>query len=370
MRIAFVANTAWYIFNFRLNLILFLKTKGYEIIVIAPFDRYTKFLEKKGIKVHNIKLDQSGINPYNEIKSIYQINLILKKEKINLLISFTPKGNIYSAIACIINKIKFIPGVSGLGRTFIHKSILTIIVFYLYKITFRRAYKVFFENKDDEKMFIDNGLCTKVQAQYVPGAGLDLNKFKPSNNIVIKNNNKLTFILISRMLWDKGIGEFVEAARIIKKLSKFTEFKLLGVIDEKNASGISEKQILKWVEEGVVEYLGETDDVRSYIESSDCVVLPSYREGLPRILLEASAMGCPIITTNVPGCRETLINYKTGFICQAKSVNDLSLMLLNFINLTTLERVNMGNSGRNYVSKKFDENIVFNHYLDSIILSL
>ena len=375
MHIAIVSNTAWYLFNFRLNLLEAMKRNGHSLVLVVPEDEYSKKLIDMGYKIGNIYLKGSSINPIKEIYTIFNIYSILRKNKVDLILSFTPKANIYSAITAIINKIPFIPGVSGLGRVFIKRNIITYLVLLLYKLTFNKAEKVFFENLDDRKLFISYKIISEKNAIHVPGTGIDLNYFKP---LKIYNFDKLikykidihsqntSFLLMARILWDKGIGEYVSAARVIRENFPNVKFKILGFLDVANPSAISRDLFNKWIEEDVVEYLGQTDDVRPFISESDCVVLPSYREGLPRTLLEAASMARPIITTNVPGCKDTLLNGLTGFLCESANADDLARKIHSFLLLSYEERFQMGCRGRQFIQENFDESIVIKKYLNII----
>jgi glycosyltransferase involved in cell wall biosynthesis len=379
MRIAIVANTAWYLFNFRLNLLKALKNDGHSLILVVPKDNYSEKLNDIGYEINNIFMSGSSINPIKEIYTIYKIYSALIDNKIDLVLSFTPKANIYTAINCIFLKIPFIPGVSGLGRVFIKKSLITYIVIILYKLTFNKSLKVFFENLDDKKLFISYKILEENKSIYVPGTGVDLNYFKPSKiyyENLIKGtdvnifNQNTSFLLMARILWDKGIGEYVSAAKEIHKNFPNVKFKILGFLDASNPSAISRDIFTTWIEEDVIEFLGQTDDVRPYISSSDCVVLPSYREGLPRTLLEAAAMARPIITTNVPGCKDTLINGLTGFLCEPANIEDLTNKMCSFLLLSKEERLEMGINGRHFIQENFDESIVIKKYLNTINFKL
>lgn len=375
MHIAVVSNTAWYLFNFRLNLLEAMKNNGHSLILVVPEDKYSKKLNDMGYKITNIYLKGSSINPIKEIYTIFNIYSILHKNKVDLVLSFTPKANIYSAIIAILHKIPFIPGVSGLGRVFIKRNIITYIVLLLYKLTFNKAIKVFFENLDDRKLFISYKILSEKNAIHVPGTGIDLNYFKPLENYnidkLIKNkvnihSQNTSFLLMARILWDKGIGEYVSAARVIRENFPNVKFKILGFLDVSNPSAISRDLFNKWIEEDVIEFLGQTDDVRPFISESDCVVLPSYREGLPRTLLEAASMARPIITTNVPGCKDTLVDGLTGLLCESANADDLASKIYSFLLLSYEERLQMGSRGRQFIQEKFDESIVINKYLNII----
>jgi glycosyltransferase involved in cell wall biosynthesis len=375
MHIAIVSNTAWYLFNFRLNLLEAMKNDGHSLILVVPEDEYSEKLNDLGFKTTNIYLKGSSINPIKEIYTIFNIYSILHKNKVDLVLSFTPKANIYSAIISILKKIPFIPGVSGLGRVFIKRNIITYIVLLLYKLTFNKAMKVFFENLDDKKLFISYKIISEKKSIHVPGTGIDLKYFKPLEIYKCDNlfKNKLniniqntSFLLMARILWDKGIGEYVSAARVIRKNFPNVKFKILGFLDVSNPSAISRDIFNKWIEEGVIEFSGKTDDVRPFISESDCVVLPSYREGLPRTLLEAASMARPIITTNVPGCKDTLVDGLTGFLCEPANAEDLASKICSFLLLSCEERLQMGSRGRRFIQENFDESIVINKYLNII----
>jgi len=375
MHIAIVSNTAWYLFNFRINLLKAIKNEGHSIILLVPEDKYSQKLNDMGYKIENIYMKGSSINPIKEIYSIYSICSVLFKHRIDLILSFTPKANIYSAINAILFKIPFVPGVSGLGRVFIKNNIITSVVLFLYKLTFNKALKVFFENLDDKELFLSYNILSEKEAIHVPGTGIDLNYFSPVENYnheyltdykinIYKQNT--SFLLMARILWDKGVGEYVSAARVIHNNFPNVKFKILGFLDVSNPSAISRDIFNKWIEEDVIEFLGQTDDVRHFISESDCVVLPSYREGLPRTLLEAASMARPIITTNVPGCKDTLIDGLTGLLCEPANTNDLVSKICNFLLLSYEERLQMGSRGRQFIQENFDESTVINKYLKVI----
>ena len=370
MRIAVVANTSWYLFNFRANLIKALVDCGHDVVAIAPVDAYSKKIEELGIKFEPIKLSGSSTNPLTELRTIIELAIIFKRCGITLILSYTPKGNLYSGIASMASGSKFVPNVSGLGRAFIKKTVITKIVSLLYRLTFKRAERVFFQNNDDLNLFVENGFIDRTNAERIPGSGVDLKRFQIDVNdrveILSRDLRAPIFLLIARMLWDKGIGEYVEAAKNFKKKYPAARFQLLGFSGSDNPSSIPISTIKNWVSDGIVEYLGDTDDVRPFILAADCVVLPSYREGVPRVLLEASALARPIITTNVPGCRDVVIVNKSGFMCNSHDAIDLEKRLNQFVSLTQNARIELGSNGRIYIETEFDETIVLNRYLNLV----
>ena len=362
MRIAVVSNTCWYLFNFRLNLMLALQSAGHTVVAVAPDDVYAQRIRDAGIIFEAVPISGSGTHPLRELQSVLRLGSIFRRHRVGLLLSYTPKGNLYSALGCMALRIPFVPNVSGLGRAFIRKSLVTQVAKTLYRLTFGRAHRVFFQNRDDMAVFVDSRLMRPEPAELLPGSGVDLNRFEPVAPEA-RAADAPVFLLVARMLWDKGIGEYVAAAGIVKAQYPKARFQLLGFLDVDNPSAISRQQMDQWVAAGLLDYLGRTDDVRPFLTQADCVVLPSYREGMPRTLLEAAAMSRPVITTDAPGCRDTVIDGETGFLCRPADALDLADKLLRFIALMPDEREAMGRRGREHVVQKFDEKLVIGRYL-------
>lgn len=365
MRIAVVSNTAWYLFNFRLNLMRELQAAGHAVVAVAPDDAYAQCIRNAGIVFEAVPISGGGTHPGRELRSVLRLGAVFRRHRVNLVLSYTPKGNLYSALACIVLRVPFVPNVSGLGRAFIRKSLVTRVAKLLYRVTFGRAYRVFFQNLDDMAVFVDGGLVRGGQAERLPGSGVDLSRFSPTAPIAGAADAPV-FLLVARMLWDKGVGEFVEAARCVRVLHPGARFQLLGFLDVDNPSAISRQQMDGWVAEGLIDYLGSTNDVRPFLAQADCVVLPSYREGVPRTLLEAAAVGRPVITTDAPGCRDTVVDGETGFLCRPADAKDLTDKLLGFIALSSNQRQTMGQKGRKFVEKNFDEKMVLQRYLEVV----
>jgi glycosyltransferase involved in cell wall biosynthesis len=225
--------------------------------------------------------------------------------------------------------------------------------------------KVFFQNRDDLEMFIDSRLVKRQIVGLLPGSGVNLAKYAPVSKK--RENDRFTFLLIARMLYDKGILEYINAARLVLNSCKHVEFQLLGPLDVENPAAIPRKLVEEWIAEGVVNYLGVSDDVRIEISNADCVVLPSYREGTPRTLLEAAAMGKPLLTTNAVGCKEVVDHYINGFLCNVRDHVDLAEKMLMMISLPKDEIKKMGQNSRNKVEASFDEKIVINMYMNEVM---
>lgn len=369
MRIAVVANTAWYLYNFRANLMRALAADGHQVVAVAPGDEYVDRIEAEGIRFIPVPISGRGTNPLVELRSVAGLRSVFRRERIDMVLSYTPKGNLYSGMACITAGIPFVPNVSGLGRAFIKRSALTLVVESLYRVTFGRAERVFFQNNEDMGVFVTMGLVQVDKAERLPGSGVDLSRFQPSVPPP-RPADAPVFLLVARMLWDKGVGDFVDAARLVRARHPQASFQLLGFADVANPSAVSTQQIQAWVDEGCVEYLGSTDDVRGFLHHADCVVLPStYREGVPRTLLEAAAMCRPIVTTDASGCRDAVIDGESGYLCKPSDGADLADKFLQFMALPEPDRHAMGRRGRRLMELRFDERLVVNRYC-GLVMSL
>ena len=357
------ANTSWYIYNFRMGTIERLVSLGYKVITVAPDDEYKQKLENKGCRHYLIYMDKSTKNPFKDLRTLWSYYKVIKQTRPKVMLSFTPKCNIYGAIAARICDVKVITNIAGLGSVFVSSSLSSKLVQQLYKFSQKYADHVFFQNEEDMSLFCEKKMVDKPRCSRLPGSGVNLLKFNYCEPI----DGNIKFILVSRMLLEKGIQLYVDAAKAIREKHPEIEFALLGQIDQKNPSGIPLELILSWQENGWIKYLGKTDNVPDIVKEYTAVVLPSYyREGVPRSLLEAGALGKPIITTNNVGCRETVIDEVSGFICEAKNLNSLIDKLEEFINLPFTKKKEMGYCSRKHIEKNFDEEIVINKYLERI----
>ncbi|MBW8051269.1 MAG: glycosyltransferase family 4 protein [Cytophagales bacterium] len=363
MRIAIVINTSWNIYNFRMGIVRSLLDKNNEVIAITPRDKYTEKLIKQGCEYYPIKIDNKGVNLFNDILLIFELYKAYKKVKPKIILHYTIKPNIYGTLAAKLLKIPVINNVSGLGTVFIRENIVSIIAKILYKLTFRFSKKVFFQNKDDLQLFLKNKLVKREITDIIPGSGVDIDKFKYHK---FKRNTIFTFLLISRLLYDKGIVEYIEAIKIFKHRKINAKFQLLGLLDCSNNLGISKELLDSWIKNKLIDYLGFTDDVIQFIKKADCIVLPSYREGIPKTLLEAASMGKPLIATNVPGCREVVESGINGYLCEVKNANDLSEKMNAMASLKNDSLKMMGVKSRDLVTKMFDERIVVEKYIKAV----
>jgi glycosyltransferase involved in cell wall biosynthesis len=359
-----IANTTWYIFNFRSRLISELLKKGYGVTVLSPADEYVDRVRALGTRHIHLELDNGGTNPFRDIPSLITLIRLFREEKPDVLLTFTPKVNIYGAISARLAGIPAIANISGLGTGFIRGGWLTTLIKQLYRLALRHPTIVFFQNQDDCVLFVKEGLVRESVVKCLPGSGVDVDRFIPQTRASAEGG--FVFLMAARLLWDKGIGEYVEAARLVKREFPSVEFRIVGFLDAKNPTAISEEQVAAWEAERVIRYLGSTDEIVGYYASADCVVLPSYREGTPRSLLEAASMAKPIVTTDVPGCREVVDEGQTGFLCRVRDHLDLAEKMRRMVMLPEESRLRMGRKGREKMIRQFDERIVIGKYLEVV----
>ena len=353
----------WCMWNFRRYVIEFFNKKGDDVYLIAPLDNiYTKKFQEMGCHVYDIPLETRGINPISEIRLLYRYVHLLREIHPDINFSFSIKPNIYLSMASCILRYKYIPIVTGLGYSFENRGFVCNIVKCLYKIAFKNATEVWFLNKDNKALFIKEKLIIESITKLLPGEGVNLERFHLSPIYPYS----LKFLFIGRLLRDKGVNEFVEAARLVKLKYPLVEFCLLGGMWDDYPGAITKKELDSWEKEGIVHYLGETSDVRSYIEKSSCIVLPSYGEGLPFSLLEGAAMGRPLIASDVSGCRDIVVDGYNGFLCKNKNYVDLANKIERFILLPVEMRKDFGKNSRLLVESKFDVEIVIEHYNETI----
>lgn len=365
MRIAIVTNTAWNIFNFRLGLVQALQNQGHEVVLIAPDDKYTDRLRESGFELYSINMDSRGVNPVKDATLTLEFYRLYKKLRLDLILHFTVKPNIYGTLAASRLKIPVINNVCGLGTVFLQQGVVSVVAKSLYRVSFRFAQKVFFHNPDDYHLFIKERLLEEERADVVPGSGIDIQRFQPVDN-GNDESETFTFLVISRLIYDKGIVEYIEAARRLREEGVSVRFQLLGAKDPVHKRGIPVHLIDQWIQSGVVDYLGTTDDVRSVIQQADCVVLPSYREGLPRTLLEAASLHKPIVATDTPGCRHVVEHGVNGLLCKVQDADDLADKMLSVTQFSREEMREMGARGRKIVETKFSQEVVINKYIQVI----
>jgi glycosyltransferase involved in cell wall biosynthesis len=315
-----------------------------------------------GVERIPLKIDRAGLNPLADLRLLARYRGLLKRLRPAAYLSYTIKPNIYGSFAAASLGIPALPNVSGLGTAFIQGGPLQAIVTQLYRIGFGRAPVVFFQNEEDSALFVGQRIVKADQARVLPGSGVDLEHFTPAP----LPESAPTFLFIGRLLRDKGVVEFVEAARSLRSDLPGARFQLLGGLDDRNRSAIRQAEIDSWIAEGIVEQLGPTDDVRPFIAASSAVVLPSYREGLPRSLLEAAAMDRPLIASDVPGCRDVVEDGVNGYLCAVRDASSLATAMRRLAQLPRARQLAMGKAGRRRVQERFSEAFVVRAYLDTL----
>lgn len=358
-------NTAWNLANFRVGLISALQAAGYDVVAAAPADGHEARLPCRFV---DMPMDNGGTNPVRDLALLVRFVRLLQRERPSVLLAYTAKPNIYCSFAAHLCGIPVVNNIAGLGAAFVSTSWLTRVVRGLYRLALRRSKVVFFQNEDDRALFVSGGIVRVDQTARLPGSGVDLQRFsmQPMPQFEPSANRPITFLLIARLLWDKGVGEFVQASRLLRARGLNVRFQLLGFLDVKNPSAVARDQVEAWCADGLVEYLGMTDDVRPHITAADCIVLPSYREGVSRTLLEAAACGRPIVTTDTPGCRDVVDDGVSGLLCRVRDADDLADKIKQMVEMGASARSEMGRQGRKKVEREFDEQRVIKMYLRAI----
>lgn len=358
MKILITINSTWNIYNFRLGLLKDLMRDGHEIVALSPRDEYVERLEADGVKFQHIEMNAKGINPIEDFRLIINYFRMLKEIKPDVVLGYTIKPNIYATVCCGLLGIPVINNVSGLGTVFIRKSLSSVIAVLMYHFAFLFSSWVFFQNETDKATFLRYRIVSKKKASVLPGSGVNLEKFYFERH----ENKGKRFLFVGRLLGDKGVREFAEAALKLSVTHPEAEFQLVGEMGYNNKTAITTEELAGWLTNPRITYLGKRDDMKQVYEEADVMVLPSYREGTSKSLIEAAAMKLPIITTNVPGCKEVVDEGANGFLCKARNSMDLYVKMQSMTQLSESKRLEMGNYGRHKAVVEFDEKIVIDLY--------
>lgn len=351
------ANTSWYLFNFRGSTIRRFIDDGYHVVCLSPPDDYSRKLEDEfGAEWAPLPMDNMGSNPVKDLGLIIRFWRYYRELKPVAALHFTIKNNVYGTWAAALNGVPSVNNVSGLGTAFIRKGFLGVFVRLLYKLSMPLAFRVFCQNEEDYKLLIEKKLVPVDRLFKLPGSGVDLKRFHPG--LVVPHHENFRFLFAGRLLADKGLYELIDAVGLINADGIRCTLWLCGFYDSENVSAIKKSQLTAWGDTPGVKYVGSSDSMEEVYANIDCVVLPSYREGMPRSLLEAGAMGLPVIATDVPGCRSIVIDGFNGILCAAKDTYSLMQAMQKMMNLTYTDRARMGEEGRRLVIKSFSEEIV------------
>ena len=360
-RIVIIENTFYTVLSLRMEIIQYLQSKSLEVYVLSSGDVNDKQeLESYQVKVYDIGKLVS--NPFSLIGFLYRIYKFLNEINPIIVYTFTIRPNIFGSLVAGWMKIPTVSNITGIGPLFENQSFIYRVARGFYQFAMKKNQRIFFQNQMDMNLFLSHNYCLPQQAILLPGSGVDIKKFAPRKEE--NKSDKFVFLMISRLIKDKGVMEYIEAARIIKLKYPEVQFHLLGPFWTQNlkSNTISESDVAKWVNEGVINYLGYTYDVRPYIDASDCIVLPSYREGNANVLMQGASMEKPLLTSNVVGCNNLVIEGETGFLFEVKNVDDIVTKMEKMIQLSTTEREEMGKKGRIFMQKNYNKSIVLKAY--------
>ncbi|WP_128891503.1 glycosyltransferase family 4 protein [Erythrobacter sp. HKB08] len=364
MRIVLTVNAAWNIWNFRRPLVEALLADGHEVTILAPRDETAEKLESLGARFVDLAMDVRGLGVAQNLGMVGHFRRHFRALEPDIVLSYTIKNNIFGAMAAGGMGVPFLPNVTGLGTIFLGSKPMFLAGKLLYRRGMGKLPVVFVQNADDREFLLENRLLREEQMRLLPGSGIDLAQFAASP--LPAEDGGLSFLMISRLIRDKGTMEFLEAARMVRKRRPDCRFRLLGPLGAANRTAITQEELQPYLDDGSVEYLGATDDVRPFVEAAHCVVLPSYREGAPRSLIEAAAMGRPVITTDVPGCRAVVDDGKSGLLCKVRDAASLAEAFERFAGLSPEERQAMGDAGRAKMAAEYDVSIVIERYRQAI----
>lgn len=364
--VVLASNMAWTIYNYRLPVVRALQAAGYKIVIVAPVDEsVSRLMNEPGIELFPLKkFKRNTTSIASNLAMIAEFYAVYKQINPDFVIHFGLQANIFGNLGAWLARVRSICVVTGLGYTFLHKGIVPWITRWLYRFSFVYPEKVLFENDDDRHLFIESKMVRQAKTIHVPGCGIDTKFFRLQPTFF--NPGKLVFLFIGRLLYDKGLREYAASAQQLKVAFPNAECWILGHLDDENPAHIHREELVQWVQAGFIQYKGVTDDVRPIIAQCDWVVLPSYREGLSRVLLEAMAMGKPIITTDVPGCKETVVNGKSGFVVPARNSEALLAAMKICCTLPPNTQKQMGLYGREMVVRTYEASIVGNMFADLI----
>ena len=379
-----------------------LQESGHQVHAVSMEDGSTAKIREAGFPFHPLNIQGKGANPLADLQLVQQYKKIFEEVKPDVVLNFTIKPVIYSTIAAKGLGIPVINNIAGLGTLFNQTTWVTRIAILLYRYSQKNVEHIFFQNEDDVELFKRLQILKKQSYSRLRGSGVDVERFavldkrertkdegqelekggrvengdwKMENGPKTKNQKPCLagrqattkFLLFGRMLWDKGVGDYIDAARAIKKENLNANFWVLGLLDFQNLTAIKSEDMQQWIDEGIIDYLGKTDRVEKYIREADCIVYPSYyREGVPRSLLETAAMGKPIITTENVGCKEVVEDGYNGYKIPVKNSHALTRAMQQFIDLSEEEKNQLGQNSRKLAEEKFDEKFVIDSYLDQI----
>ena len=371
-KIALVANSAWSVYNFRMDLIRHLLVR-FQVLIIAPTDDFAQELVKAGCTYLDIRFNNRSENPLQDYALYKSLKRIYKAEKPDIIFHYVIKPNIYGSMAAARIGIRSVAVITGLGYTFDRHGWLNRLVSLLYRKSLKKASEVWFLNQEDAATFVERNLVNEEKIKILPGEGINTTFFFPQSNKPVARSKAFQFLMSTRLLRSKGVGVYVEAARILKNKYRDIRFELIGFFEKHHPDSISESELRHWQKKDIIHYSGFARDVRPFLRQADCFVFPSfYHEGIPRCLLEAAAMEIPIITSLNTGCKEVVQEGVNGFLVQPNHVAGLVTRMEEMMALPSLRRMELGKNGRALVTAKFGMERILAEYdqtLESLTLN-
>lgn len=358
MKILIISNHSYMLYRFRRELIAELQ-KEHNVVLCMPFVGHEDDFQAMGLRCIHTEVDRRGINPKTDLQLMKTYRDLLKDERPDMVITYSIKPNIYAGLLCSMMGIPFCANVQGLGTAF-QRKVLARFVTMLYRTALKKAKVVFFENEGNAQEFIDRKILPLEKITVLPGAGINLEHYPLT---AYPENDRFHFLYLGRIMKEKGINELFEAIRHLH-----TEFgdkvvlDLVGFFDDDY-----EVQVNRLVADGIAVFHGFQTEPFPYYAAADCVVLPSYHEGLSNVLLEAAAIGRPVITSDIHGCKEAVNNSETGLLCRVKDAEDLYQKMLKMANLSRQEREAMGLAARRKVEQEFEKNMVVKKTIEAIL---
>ncbi|KMK91017.1 glycosyltransferase family 4 protein [Rossellomorea marisflavi] len=357
-KVVILSNHHAYTYNFRKEIIQRLIEKKYKVIVVVPYGEKVELLKEMGCEYIDLPLDRRGMNPINDFGLFLKYLKIIKSVKPDAVLSYTVKPNIYGGLVCRLLNIPFYPNVTGLGSAVENESFVQKILVNMYKISYKKAKCIFFQNKENKEFFRNKNISVK-NSRILPGSGVNTKYF---SLLPYPSDETINFVFISRIMREKGIEQYLEAAEFIRGKYLNTRFHILGFCEEDYEERLEELE-----KKGIISYHGMQSDVREFHKIAHCTIHPTYYpEGMSNVLLESAASGRPVITTNRSGCREVVNDQVNGYIVEPRDTNDLIQKIEQFLNLEHEKRMQMGLAGRKKIELEFDRKYVVNAYLEEI----
>lgn len=354
-RVLLLGNSDVVIYNFRLEIVEQLLIAGHEVFISSPYGRRIDDLIRLGCRYEKTKISRHGKNPFEDIRLLHSYKDLLRRIKPDIVFTYTIKPNIYGGIACAQMRIPYVVNITGLGTAVEQKGILQVITTTLYCQALRKAQKVFFQNQENMAFMVDRGIV-KQRYELLPGSGVNLNHYQP---LPYPSGETVDFVFVARVMKEKGIDQYLDAAKYIRNKYPYTRFHICGAYEQDYASVVETLQ-----QKGVVIYHGQVGDMIPIYRMASCTVHPTYYpEGMSNVLLESCASARPIITTDRSGCREIVEDGVNGFVCKQQDSENLIKQIERFLALPCEKRRVMGLAGREKVEKEFDRRIVVNAYL-------